>query len=315
MDGIMFLLLLMNGYTYIQTKLGDFHRDYNERSLRFSFPISSKQKGSLFSNSASVASMNDLSRVASLSGSMHKMDEELSDIASQLSLSSSDMTSRFVVYKLVDKINEIRDKSVFESVLGLFPQFNNSVPRVQGGPANILYIVIINECIKIPGESTDKLSSELEDLLTPFHYQLERADIKRVSFIFHNEKSEKIAESLLPALFTFRAGSNSDFKEDSLFRNIEPSKSNRLELTRLVKNFTLRMLDSHQTATFNIHQYEATPRLKALSMDKAANKNPRIFVRALNFNLEFSLTSFEKILVDTLNSLVFLCSCFLCSCQ
>ena len=65
------------------------------------------------------------------------------------------------------------------------------------------------------------------------------------------------------------------------------------------------MLDSHQTATFNIHQYEATPRLKALSMDKAANKNPRIFVRALNFNLEFSLTSFEKMLVDALNSLDF----------
>ena len=65
------------------------------------------------------------------------------------------------------------------------------------------------------------------------------------------------------------------------------------------------MSDSYQTTTFTIHQYEATPRLKALSMDKAANKNPRIFVRALNFNLEFSLTSFEKNLVDTLNSLVF----------
>ena len=39
---------------YCINKLGDFHRDYNERSLRFYFPISSKQKGNPFSNSASV---------------------------------------------------------------------------------------------------------------------------------------------------------------------------------------------------------------------------------------------------------------------
>ena len=47
-----------------------------------------------------------------------------------------------------------------------------------------------------------------------------------------------LRKCLLPALFNFRAGSNSNFKDDSHFRNIEPSKSNRIELARLIKDFT-----------------------------------------------------------------------------
>ena len=43
---------------------------------------------------------------------------------------------------------------------------------------------------------------------------------------------------LLPALSNYRAGSNSNFKDDYLFRNIEPSKRNRIELARLIKDFT-----------------------------------------------------------------------------
>jgi acetyl-CoA carboxylase / biotin carboxylase 1 len=49
--------------------------------------------------------------------------------------------------------------------------------------------------------------------------------------------------------------------------------------------------------------YEATPRASALAKDKQANRAPRIFVRALSFSLDFSSSSFERILVDALNAL------------
>ena len=47
-----------------------------------------------------------------------------------------------------------------------------------------------------------------------------------------------LRQYLLPALSNYRAGSNSSFKDDSLFRNIGSSKSNRIKLARLIKDFT-----------------------------------------------------------------------------
>jgi len=52
-----------------------------------------------------------------------------------------------------------------------------------------------------------------------------------------------------------------------------------------------------------VHLYRATPKILALAKDKTAKKEPRIFVRALSNALEFSSTSFERILVDALNAL------------
>ena len=56
------------------------------------------------------------------------------------------------------------------------------------------------------------------------------------------------AKYLLPVLFNFRAGSNSEFKENYLFRNIGPNKSNKMELTRLQvnPNLYINLQNSHR---------------------------------------------------------------------
>lgn len=119
--------------------------------------------------------------------------------------------------------------------------------------------------------------------------------------MFNHATDESRDTFPLPAILTFRYDSN--FKEDTLFRNIEPSHAYQLDLNRLSENFVVNPLGSRQTATCNVHLYKATPRRKALSKDQAADKGPRIFVRMLSFVLKFSSATFERMFVDALNAL------------
>ena len=117
---------------------------------------------------------------------------------------------------------------------------------------------------------------------------------------FYSDVNE-YEENPMPSIFTYR--SSFGFKEDLLFRHIEPVHAYHLELIRLVKNFGLNSLGSRHTASGHIHLYKATPKPLALVKDPKASKAPRGFVRALNFVKEFTSTCYESILVDALNTL------------
>lgn len=278
---------------YQSQTLKDFERDVDQNSVKFT--QSAKQSEQIFSSSTSVSSMVDLKRQMSRTSLMELNSE--SDSESKLDVPTS--TSRIAACKLTEKLKEIQSTASFEKLLSVFPQFTNSLPKCESGPKNVLYIIVSDERISQQPGTMDAHAKHLESFLAFYKEQLERADVGRVSFVFGHVHD--VDEYTLPSIFTYR--SQYDYKEDALFRNIEPVFAHQLHLNRLAKNFTVERLNSRQTSTVNVHHYKATPRAVALEDDKKANKNPRIYVRALSYILEFSSTSFEKMLVDSLNSL------------
>ena len=286
----LYLLKLYNSQT-----LKEFVRDNEDMRLKFTFVAKPSER--VFSATTPVTSMTDLTKAISRSGSL----QHLGDIDGNSCSEMPPLTSRTAVCKLATTFEAIEDSSFLETSLPSFPQYTGTVPKCAAGPTNILYIVVLDEKVDNSQESMDVLSSRLQSLLASSRQRLEQADIRRVSFVFNSSQGDVTDEYPLPSILTFRAHLN--FKEDSLFRNIEPGHAYLLDLTRLSQNFTVKLLDSQQKQTGNVHLYKATPRTAALEMDKKANAKPRIYVRALSFVLEFSSTSFEKVLVDALNAL------------
>jgi len=288
---------------YRAQTLKEFSRDIKEEVLKFTFIA--KPSESVFSATTPVSSMTDL-RAISRSSSMQKLGES-SDNDSDgnlLGLNQSNqipsMTPRTAICKLVQNMEELESVDAFEKILASFPQYGDIVPKYQAGPINVLYI-IMNQCCGETPEALETLALKLEGLLSTLHNPLKQADIRRISFIFNHATDDLSDTFPLPAILTFRY--NSNFSEDTLFRNIEPSHAYQLDLNRLAENFVVNRLDSRQTATCNVHLYKATPRRAALSKDLAADKGPRIFVRMLSFVLKFSSGSFERMFVDALNAL------------
>jgi acetyl-CoA carboxylase/biotin carboxylase 1 len=286
--------------------LKNFQKDVEKKVVKFTF--TGKESERVFSATTPVSSMTDLTRAISRSTSMHKLggeDQNADSDSALFTLSNADEipsnTQRVAVCKLVEKVGDFDSGSAFESILASFPQFDSSQPKCEAGPVNVLYIVVLNDhdfVSDVEGAGAKKL----ENILTSITVQLKQADVRRVSFMFRGlDDDESDASYNLPSIFTYRA--QFDFKEDTLLRNIDPSHAYRLDINRLAKNFNVKRIDSKQTATGNIHLYEANPRLDALSKDKAAKKDARVFVRALSFVMEFTATNFEKLLVDSLNAL------------
>ncbi len=276
---------------YRTQSLKDFERDPEQSCVKFM--QTAKQSEQVFDTSTSVSSMVELKRQLSHS-SMERMNN--SDNRQGDAPASS---PRIAVAKLTDSTANIQSVAAFEKILSSFPQFMKSLPKCESGPRNVLYIVVLNEKIDQEPGAMDKRASQLESILAFFKEQLEQADIGRVSFVF--DYALDIDEYRLPSIFTYRA--QYGYKEDTLFRNIEPVYAHQLHLNRLAKNFTVERLDYRQTSKINVHLYKATPRPVAIEEDKKANKSPRIFVRALSYIIEFTSTSFEKMLVDSLNAL------------
>ena len=283
--------------------LKDFERKGDgERTLKFSFM--SKPSERVFSASTPMTSMTDLTRIMSRPGSMNALADMAKSDSEQnlLNVERGDdgappLTQRTGVVKILSKLADVADGASFDTLLSSFPQYSNIAPRCSTGPINVLYLVVMEESVA----TEDDVSAKCEELLQPHRYALEKADVRRVSFVFAGQADAEANEYPMPALYTYR--SQLEFKEDSLFRNIEPSMAYHLDLTRLAKNFSVRSLDSCQTSTGHVHLYVATPRPQALEKEKKANKAPRIFARALSFVLDFSSASFERMLVDALNAL------------
>jgi acetyl-CoA carboxylase/biotin carboxylase 1 len=278
---------------YNSQKLGTFSRDIQDMRIEFAF--NAKDTERIFSASTPVTSMTDLTRAISRSGSL----QQLADFDGNAAVGQlPPNTSRTAVCKLAGTLQEIGTPNYLEKSFESFPQYTGASAKSRFGPTNVLYVIVTEEKISNKQESMDSLSQKLQNLLQPLQQKLEQSDIRRVSFIF---SSDSAGENVLPSILTFRA--QYGFKEDNLFRNIEPGHAYLLDLTRLSTNFTIKLLDSRQAHSGHVHLYKATPRVSALAMDKKANSKSRIYARSLSFISDFTSTSFEKMLVDAMNAL------------
>jgi acetyl-CoA carboxylase/biotin carboxylase 1 len=278
-------------------------RNHHERMVKFSF--SNKASESVFNAATSVTSMTDLTRIVS-SGSLSKLSEQSdtppadsSILASQNKEKIPQSTVRTGACVIIEKLEELSDSTRFEAILRTFPQFTDPSLRGDSGPINVLYFVILDTVVGANEASNNVTAKRFETILEPYRSVLKAADVGRVSCLFNQEQNDDF-EDFVPALFTFRCP---DFQEDSLYRRIDPSHAMHLDLSRIAANFSMRSLGSRHSSTSHVHLYEGRPRASAIEKDKKANKNPRIFVRALSFVLDFSSSSFERILVDALNAL------------
>ena len=263
-----------------------------QSTLKFTY--CDKPKTSVFSSSAGMTSMTDLTRAMSSS--------KLSDMTrsdSESSLKSQDdttMVTKTSVTKICNAMSDIQgDKDALKSLLGLFPQYNGSAPRCESGPPNVLSVIVLQD---YSDADQDSLAQSIEQLLACHLPDLEKADIRRVSFIVSKADNNQYP---LPSVFTFRE--TDSFKEDHLYRDIEPTVSYQLEMLRLAKNFSLSCLGDHLSPSGQIYLYKATPKASALAQDKNANKGPRIFARAVSFINDFSAGSFEQLLIEAFNAL------------
>lgn len=289
---------------YRSQALKSFYRDTDSMLLKFTFCAKPTER--FFSATTPVTSMTDLTRAISRSGSLC----ELGDATERLLPPN---TPRVAICKFESSMDALLNPLALKSLLNKFPQSRGIEPRCPTGPANILYIVVLQE-VQATVEAMDALSEGIENILESCRLELDLADIRRISFILNSQtdsegsnkssfriQSSKQSLHLLPSILTYR--NQLEFKEDSLFRNIEPGYAYLLDLSRLSKNFEVKLLDSSLTSTVNVHSYKATPRKEALVADSNANKMARIYVRAVSSFREFTSTQFEKTLVDSLNSL------------
>jgi acetyl-CoA carboxylase/biotin carboxylase 1 len=276
-------------------------KNFDERIVKFSFLNKSSER--VLHKMTSVTSMTALSsamsssNLTSLSDSTEGGDKESKVLAVGSLEKVPSNVVRTGVCKIVDSIDDIDDPSMFEGIMKNFPQFT-SPGSESTGPINVLYIIVAKTNVENDEKSSDLMSGICHAKLAPYKELLQKAQIRRVTVSFDREATEDIEAS--PATYTYRSPS---FEEETLIRSIDPSHAIHLDLGRVASNFSVKTLGARHTSTSHIHMYESTPRTSALAKDKKANKNARIFVRALSFSLDFSSNSFERILVDALNSL------------
>ena len=289
------LLELYVRHFYRTYSLKETHRNIGGRSLKFTF--TNKQSESAIQSSTSVASVSDLTRIVSSSGSLSNLGEAEDSV---LSMDNKEKIPsqklRTGVFSFVEKFADLEDPAKFSSILEQYPE---STPA-DYGPVNVLYLVVMDTTVGKIENADEEISKKCAALLANYQGALTSADIRRVSLLFTQEHDDEFEEYCAPALFTFRFP---DFHEDSIYRRIDPSHALHLDLNRVAANFRVKSLGSRHTSTCQIHLYEGTPRSSALAKDKAANRAARVFVRALSFVLDFSSSSFERLLVDALNAL------------
>lgn len=287
------LLELYARHLYHNHTIKETEKKIDQRLVKFSFFNKTSEK--VLHKMTSVASMASLSSAMSSSNLSILSDSTEGDKESKVTVKKiASNIERTGICKIVDSIDEIDDASFFEGITKNFPQFSSD----NAGPINVLYIIVAKTDVENDEKSCDLMSGICQTKLAPYKELLEKAQIRRVTVSFDREDSHNIAGS--PPTFTYRSPL---FEEESLIRSIDPSHAINLDLGRVASNFSVKTVGARHTSTSHVHMYEATPRNSALAKDKKANKNARIFVRALSFSLDFSPNSFERILVDALNSL------------
>lgn len=288
-------------YLYRPYTLNSFERMSDNKLLKFSFQ--NKPSELAISTTTRVSSMTDLTRILSSTGSLDKHVLERSDSLSSFLQPEnkeriSPSTVRTGVVMLIDSVQDLKDAAKFELVLSNFPQFLKGAES-DASPVNVMYVLILTGTVSPESESLDAMAAECTSYLASYTDLMIKAGIRRVSFMIDKQHDAEFKEYSIPAAFTYRGPA---FKEEALFRNIEPSHVYHLELNRVAKNFNVKSLGRQHTTTSHVHLYEATPKPAALAKDKKANKAPRVFARAISFTLDFSSSSFERVLVDALNA-------------
>jgi acetyl-CoA carboxylase / biotin carboxylase 1 len=285
------LLELYARHLYRPYTIRKVERYANENLITFTFL--NKPSESALSANATVTSMTDLGRITSANS--------LAD-ASERSVNKEripDSTLRTGVCALVRSLNDLENSNWIETSLKYFPHESGSSNISDIGPVNVLYLIFLEKIVGCEETLSDAMADKCQSLLLPYKAALLTAEVRRVSFVFQQDDAGDF-EDCVPALFTYR---HPEFKEDFLYRRIDPSHALHLDLNRVAFNFTIKALGSRHTTTCHVHLYEATPKASAMAKDTRANKLPRVFVRALSYVLDFSSSNIERILVDALNAL------------
>jgi len=254
------------------------------------FIYHNKPRASVFSSSSRITSMTDLTRAMSNS-KLSDLDRSDSESSLQSAEEKGKVPSDVPRVALLKICNSLGDANALKSILQQFPQYDGSAPPCRAGPANVLSIFVLES---YSGDDEGSLAKSIETLLARVLEDLEKADIRRVTFVVPR------ANHPLPSVFTFRE--TAAFTEDHLYRDIEPEMSYQLEMLRLTKNFSVTYLGAHLSPSGQVYLYKATPKASALAHDKKANKAPRIFARAVSFIGEFSAGTFEQLLVEAFNA-------------
>ena len=88
-------------------------------------------------------------------------------------------------------------------ILSKFPQFTSETPQYEMAPVNVLYFVVIGTVVGQADSSSDSIAVKCEAILSEYTDLLKKADIRRVSFVFPQEKEDEFG-NVFPALFTPR---------------------------------------------------------------------------------------------------------------
>ena len=286
-------------YLYRPYTLNAFERKSDGKLLKFSFQNKPSERA--ISTSTPVASMTDLTRILSSTSSLDKRALERSDSENSFLQPENKekippSTVRTGVVMLVNTVEDLKDAAKFEQVLSHFPQFRTAE---NSGLVNVMYILVLNGTVSPESAAMDVMATDCMNYIAPYTDLMIKAGIRRLSFMVDKQLDAEFKEYSVPAAFTYRGP---EYKEEELFRNIEPSHVYHLELNRVAKNFNIKSLGRQHTTTCHVHLYEATPKQAALVRDTKANKAPRVFARAISFTLDFSSSSFERVLVDALNA-------------
>ena len=295
------LLELYLRHLYRPYTLKAFQRDVESKVVKFQF-LNKREEG-VFNPRTSISSMTDLTRAVS-SGSLSGSTTDLAD-SNELKKLDSDLKKERIpsnvlrtgVCAMVENLGSLQ--SAMPSLLEKMPQYTGTSPKHEVGPVNVLYLIICGSDGVVGDDTEDETAADCQAALEPFKGLLTKADIRRVSFVFDRTEVAEVEESS-PVVYTFRYP---EFEEESLYRHIDPSLAPHLELNRIAANFGIKSVGSRHTSACHVHLYACSPKAKALLKDKGATRGTRIFARALNFELDFSASSFERMLVDALNAM------------
>lgn len=273
-------------------------KNFEQRIVKFSFINKAPER--VLHKMTSVNSMTELSSMVS-SSSLSKLSDSGDSDSDKKVLTAENLEKipsgvlRTGICQILDTLEDLSDVAKLESALKSFPVDGSS----GAGPVNVLYLILPKMAAGRDEDSSNALAQRCQALLAPHKSLFENAQLRRVTVLF-DRKTEDGAEDASPGAMTYRYP---EFKEETIIRDINPSHAMNLEMARVAANFRVRTLGARHTSTSHIHLYDGTPKESALARDKQANKASRKFVRALSFNLDFSSSSFERILVDALNAL------------
>jgi len=147
---------------------------------------------------------------------------------------------------------------------------------------NCLHVAIMGD--RAVASSADEFSASTSKFLASNVDKLRSIGLSRVTFLCFIASNN---DTTIPCVFTFRDGTRmKDFKEDFLFRNIEPSYAYHLDILRL-RNFDIKLCLSYRSQVGNVQVYRGAAKPEAAlaaKMPKQAAAKERFFVRGVSIN-------------------------------